>query len=122
MSVFARPAGLIGLVAGFLVWSSAFLVLYGLHALGCAWGWEARAVGPTSALRLVLVLAWALHVALLAALALAARRGLPPKGLTGEGEDRTPALVAGATLVLTLAALVATLWTGLPVVAYPLCT
>lgn len=118
MSLFARPQGLIGLVAGFLVWSSAFLVLYGVHALGCAWGWEARALGPTSALRLALVVVWALHVVVLAWLALAPRRALPAARRVPEP---TPALLARATLVLTLAALVATLWTGLPVVAYPLC-
>ncbi|MGJ3263044.1 MAG: hypothetical protein ACFE0R_07400 [Salinarimonas sp.] len=117
MSLYARPVGLIGLVAGFLLWSSAFLVLYGLHALGCAWGWEARVVGPTSWLRLALVVAWAVHVALLAALLALAWRGRPAR----DALERTPALIAGTTVALTLAALVATLWTGLPVVTYPLC-
>ncbi|KQN71542.1 hypothetical protein [Devosia sp. Leaf64] len=27
------------LIAGFTVWSLAFVVLYGLQALGCAYGW-----------------------------------------------------------------------------------
>lgn len=116
MSALARPRGLLGLAAGFLVWSAAFVVLYGLHALGCAWGWDARAAGPTSLLRLVLVGAWVGHLALLVLLVLLARR---LAGAAGAGEG--PRLLAQATLVLSLAALVATLWTGLPVIAYPLC-
>ncbi|MHA6297173.1 hypothetical protein [Devosia sp. CAU 1758] len=31
--------GLVQLIAGFLVWSLAFVVLYALQALGCALGW-----------------------------------------------------------------------------------
>ncbi|WP_349369139.1 hypothetical protein [Salinarimonas sp.] len=116
MSVLARPIGLLGLAVGFLVWSAAFLVLYGLHALGCAWGWDARAAGPTSLLRLVLVAAWIGHLALLAGLAIPARR-LARAAQAGDA----PALLARTTLALTLAALVATLWTGLPTIAYPLC-
>lgn len=116
MTALARPRGLLGLVAGFLVWSSAFLVLYGLHALGCAWGWDARPAGPASLLRLVLLAAWALHVALVAALALLARRLA-----RAPGEPGGAPLVGRATLALSLAALVATVWTGIPVLAYPLC-
>lgn len=116
MSALARPRGLLGLAAGFLAWSSAFLVLYGLHALGCAWGWDAREAGPASLLRLVLVGAWIAHLALLCGLvALSRRLG------RDAGAGDAPRLLARATMALTLAALVATLWTGLPVVAYPLC-
>ena len=88
MTALARPRGLLGLVAGFLVWSSAFVVLYGLHALGCAWGWDARtagvgSLGSVTLLRLVLVGAWALHLALAAGLLLAARRLARARGDAG---------------------------------------
>ena len=33
------PPRLLWLVAGFAVWSSAFLALYGLQGLGCAYEW-----------------------------------------------------------------------------------
>lgn len=116
MSALARPRGLLGLAAGFLLWSSAFLVLYGLHALGCAWGWDARAAGPASLLRLALLGAWALHLALVAALVLLARRLARAPG-HGDGA----ALIGRTTVALSVAALVATVWTGVPVVALPLC-
>lgn len=116
MSALARPRGLLGLVAGYLVWSSAFLVLYGMHALGCAWDWEAVSAGPTSLLRLTLVVAWVAHVALAGGLTLFSWRiGRGVEGNEGAG------LVARTTLILSASALVATLWTGIPVVAYPLC-
>jgi hypothetical protein len=35
----ANQRALILLVAGFTAWSVAFVVLYGLQALGCAYGW-----------------------------------------------------------------------------------
>ncbi|MCP8884460.1 hypothetical protein NIM87_13150 [Devosia sp. XJ19-1] len=33
--------GLVRLVAGFAIWSIAFIVLYAAQALGCAYGWGA---------------------------------------------------------------------------------
>ena len=39
MSAIRRMA-LVNLVAGFTVWSVGFVVLYGLQALGCAYGWS----------------------------------------------------------------------------------
>lgn len=41
---------LLSLVAGFTVWSAAFVLLYALQALGCAYGWSQH--------RLVLCLAF----------------------------------------------------------------
>ena len=49
---------LISLVAGFTVWSVGFVALYGLQALGCAYGW------PTH--RAVLILAYGILLAVLA--------------------------------------------------------
>jgi hypothetical protein len=40
MSIIARN-GLAQLIAGFVIWSLAFIVLYALQALGCAYGWGA---------------------------------------------------------------------------------
>ena len=43
---------LISLVAGFTVWSVGFVALYGLQALGCAYGW------PTHRAVLILAYEW----------------------------------------------------------------
>jgi hypothetical protein len=47
------------LIAGFGVWCSALVVLYTLHAFGCAFAW------PTGALRLGLVATLLIHLAVL---------------------------------------------------------
>ena len=57
MSARPIPPGRLGwLAAGFGVWCSALVVLYALHAIGCAFAWNA---GP---LRLSLVLVLAAHL------------------------------------------------------------
>jgi ABC-type xylose transport system permease subunit len=43
------------LLAGFVVWSGAFLLLYAVQATGCHLGWHEIQIGPSSALRLLLV-------------------------------------------------------------------
>jgi hypothetical protein len=50
------PQRLWGLVAGFAVWCSALVVLYALHAIGCAFAWSA---GP---LRLALAVVLLVHL------------------------------------------------------------
>jgi hypothetical protein len=50
------PRRLWWLVAGFAVWCSALGALYGLHAIGCAFGW------PLGQLRLGLSAAFLAHV------------------------------------------------------------
>ena len=52
-----RQLGL--LIAGFGIWCSALVVLYTLHAIGCAFAW------PTGALRSGLVITLLVHLALL---------------------------------------------------------
>jgi len=106
-------AGLLGLVAGLLVWSSAFVVLYGLHAVGCNAGWHA-AGQFASPLRLVLIAVWALHLGVLAWLVAHYRRAAP-------GGDRTASFLQLAAWTLGLVALAATLWTGAPVALLELC-
>lgn len=53
---------LLMLVAGFTIWATAFILLYALQALGCAYGWG-------SAHRPVLIGAFVMCLAPLAALA-----------------------------------------------------
>lgn len=63
-----RPGLLLALLGGFLLWQSALLALYALHAIGCEAGWTRIAAGPLALQRLVLLGAWAIHLAGLAAL------------------------------------------------------
>jgi hypothetical protein len=51
------PGRLWTLVAGFAVWCSALVVLYAVHAIGCAFGWS------TGSLRLTLVILFFAHLA-----------------------------------------------------------
>ena len=53
------PRRLWWLAAGFLVWCSALVVLYALHAIGCAFGW------PAGSLRWSLALVLLVHLVLL---------------------------------------------------------
>ncbi len=97
------PARMLWLVAGFVVWSSAFIVLYSLQALGCAYGW------PDLPHRIVLFAVLGLH---LAALALLFRRG----------RERVEGRFLRSVVVLTLwAALAATLLTYTPALALSAC-
>lgn len=68
MSAPAPSRRMLWLAAGFAVWSSAFVILYGLHALGCAFGW------PGGLIQLLLWAVLLLHLAALGLFALAFSR------------------------------------------------
>lgn len=84
------PARLLWFVAGFGIWSSALIVIYALHAFGCAYRW------PDGTMRFVVGAMLALH---LAAIVLLIRR-VP--------RDGTLISAAQWTLIAALAATVAT--------------
>ncbi|UEM22884.1 hypothetical protein JL100_009110 [Skermanella mucosa] len=112
MSETARPGKLLLLVTGFLLWSSAFVVLYGVQGLGCRLGWDDVGLGPVSLNRGALLAVWALHVGLIAAMAaIQVRRRSADRGAA----DRGTAFIDRAGLALTFCALVATIWTGIPI-------
>jgi hypothetical protein len=60
MSTRPRPRRLLWLAAGFIVWAHAFLALYAVNAIGCAFAW------PAHLQRLVLWLLLAAHLVVLA--------------------------------------------------------
>lgn len=62
------PRALLLTLAGFIVWGSAVLALYGLLSLGCRLGWESVAFGATTVQRIVLTGAFAVHLLALAGL------------------------------------------------------
>ncbi len=102
---------LLGLVGGLLLWSSAFIALYGLHAVACNVTWTEVAIGPASLSEIVLLAVWLGHLALLILLLLRCRAWLRDTA-PGSG-DR---FVARSSIVLTVVSIVATAYTGLPIV------
>jgi len=114
-SRFGRPRALVSLIAGYLVWSSCFVALYGLLSVGCTLQLQLRA-GPfgTNGLTLLLAAVWLLHLAVLAWLIRSALR----RRTGGEA----PAFLRRITLLLHLSALAATLWIGLPLLLLPPCS
>lgn len=56
------------LIAGLLLWGSAFVWLYGALSVGCAFGWDQVAIGPVSLQRAMLLGLWLTHLGAIAAL------------------------------------------------------
>lgn len=92
--------------AGFLIWSSAFVMLYAAASAGCAFGWQMETVGPLSLQRLVLLGVWSVHLAAFVPLGLALRRRGSP------GDRRS--VFADAPFWITAAAFAATVFIGVP--------
>lgn len=104
-----RGPDLIWLVAGFTLWAAGFSALYGIHAVGCRAGWEEAMLGALPANRIVLIVIYAVHIALGAALY------VPLARIAARWEGPAADTVRRAAIILTLAAVVATVWTGAPV-------
>lgn len=118
MSASTRPVrglDLIWLVAGFTLWGAGFSALYGLHAIGCRAGWEETMLGPLSANRIVLIITYLAHAALGAALY------LPLARLAARWEGPAAGMLHRAAAILTVAAVISTLWTGAPVLLLEAC-
>lgn len=103
------------LCAGLTVWASAFVSLYALLSLGCAYGWEDRMLGPVSVQRAALVANWAVHLALNAALVVWSRR----RARGSEGDPT--AFLARAAVIANVVALVATFVNYAPVLPLSTC-
>ena len=108
----APPHVIIWLGACFAVWASALIVLYAVHALGCAFVW------PAVPLRLGLGAVILVHLALLAAMwqHLAARFD----GANDNDNDTLSFLLA-ASLWATIAAVVAVVFTLGPALFLTVC-
>jgi hypothetical protein len=113
MPRFGRNAEALGLVAGFLLWGLAFVVLYGGHGFACGVG--VRPGHYDGVTRIALGATFLTFVAAHAALAWwlwkrLRRAGEPPLRF-----------VRFASFVLAVAALVTTVWTLFPVLALSIC-
>lgn len=107
-----RPFGdLLALVGAFVLWSLAFIILYGAHGVACAQGW-ASADAPWP-LRLTLIGLWLVMTALSLAYALWSWR----KRST-QGPER---FLRRATLAVAAVGAVSTAWLGLPIFLVRVC-
>ncbi|MBC2773657.1 hypothetical protein H6M51_12350 [Rhizobium sp. AQ_MP] len=103
------------LLTGFVIWSGAFLLLYGVQATGCHLGWHRLDVGPISALRLLLAVMLAATVGLIGGLHWYATRELT------EPETDEARLLRTIAGMLQVAAMVATVITFFGVMWLTLC-
>lgn len=98
------------ILAGFIVWAAAFLLLYGLQATGCRLGWDQVALGPTSGLR------WLLGAIVVSALALLSwlywfgRRTLPMKAMSSDILPQIATAAHVAAIVSTLVTYSGVFW------------
>lgn len=104
-----KPRDLLLLIAGFGLWGSAFVGIYGTQALGCHLGWEDVDLGPVTLNRIALLAIWAVHLCLIGLLAAALARR--------RASADASAFFKRAGLALTLCALAATVLIGFPVLA-----
>jgi len=103
---------LVLLVAAFLIWSLAFIALYGAHGVACAAGWA----GPDNPwpLRLTLIGAWGIMT--VGAAAFAAWTWKRPI------EDQPAQLfLRNVTLATAVIGVVATAWLGAPLFLLRIC-
>lgn len=110
-----RGPDLIWLVAGFTLWGAGFSALYGLHAVGCRAGWEEAAFAGLSVNRIVLLLTYIGHVALGAAL------WFPLDRIARRWQGPSADTVRRVAIMVTIAAVISTLWTGAPVLFLETC-
>ncbi len=105
---------LFAMILGFLVWSAAFLLLYGVQATGCHLGWhQAPLWGSVSALRAIL--AAIVLVALVATLIVAFR----VRRIAG---DEVDAFAGNVAVYVAIAAFVSTGFCLMGVFWLTLCT
>lgn len=101
----ASPSPFLLMLAGFVMWSAAFLLLYATQATGCHLGWHQITVGPTSGLRLLLLAIFVIVLALMGRLFWSTKAAL-----NQPQQDESRSLIQIAVM-LQFAAVVATLIT-----------
>lgn len=103
-----NPDSPVGLYFGWIVWSFAFVALYGTQGLGCSLGWTEMQFVSLNFLTLALTGLWLAHLALLSWLTLHAWRGARPaehdasdmKGFVRAGNRISQVSATAATALL----------------------
>ncbi|NEW89353.1 hypothetical protein DU475_19090 [Rhodopseudomonas sp. WA056] len=101
--------------AGFVIWASAFTLLYAALSLGCVAGWQSEVIAGMTPVRLVLLVVWLVHLAALIVLLIYCVH------LRHRSADRTFGFLRRAAIGSTVAALAATVWTGVAIPAVTPC-
>lgn len=114
----ASFAVLIAVVAGFIVWASAFSTVYALFSLGCAYGWETPRPFGLPLWHAATAAGWLVHIIAHAALIAWTVRRFRARPATEPDNRRFLQVSAVAIAVLGL---VTTLWTGAPIVLLSTC-
>lgn len=105
------PRRLWWLLAGFGIWCSALVIIYALHAVGCAFGWS---TGP---LRLALAIVVFAHVAMISWL----WRGLANPGSAAADTSEASAFIRTVSIWSLIAALATVVFTLVPVLLLKVC-
>ena len=107
---------------GLLIWSVAFVLLYGGLSLGCAAGAGQGTLWEADRLAIVLAAVWIAHLVLVALPGATGRRRWvgSSAGATAD-HDRATAFLWRLMRLLLLVGAVATLWVGLPILVLPPC-
>ncbi|NDV87877.1 hypothetical protein GTW51_14310 [Aurantimonas aggregata] len=118
----ARSTGssLLLLIAGMVIWGSAFLILYAGLSVGCELGWQDVALGPISLLRAILIGLWLFHLALIAGLLRWTYRHKQAAESDAETAE-VDTFFVGNVLVATIVAAVATVINYAPILGLSLC-
>ena len=104
-----KAAPLLLMAAGFVVWSSAFVLLYITASVGCEFGWHSTTVGPLTLMRVILIAIFAAHLSVLIWLLVYCIRMLR------QAREQNPSarFLYRAALGLTVASIAATIWVGM---------
>lgn len=110
-------ANLLLLVSGLVIWSSAFVSLYALLSVGCAFGWEDRSVGPVSLQRAVLLAVWLAHLAAVGLLVAWTRRRMR----RADADDELSGFFARTALAAALVSVAVTVVNYAPILGLSAC-
>ncbi|TCD06666.1 hypothetical protein EYB45_02895 [Erythrobacteraceae bacterium CFH 75059] len=109
----ATARALLASTTGWIVWAVAFSVLYGVQGLSCAYRWNTIGVAGTSLAQVLLCAIWLAFIAVLGWLCWRLGGAALVPGMTR--------LLRFVALVSAIGGLVATVWTGIPVVFTSVC-
>ena len=119
------PASIPGFLMAPALWTLYFITIYSLHGAGCAAGLDERAVLGTDALHAALIALTAVTAIGIAAFGVASflawRRLLEVRERTGRPSSRHATFLSYGALLNAGLFLVATLWSGIPVVLLSAC-
>ncbi len=107
------------MLAGLLIWSAHFALIYAFNALACARGFDGSTLFGWSVVPLGIAFATAAALAATFWVLVQAVRWQAP--LSGERADASSAFIRYATIAVGLLSLVAVAWNGLPALMIPPC-